>query len=95
VDDGGRDCQPERGFLAVDPNGSVRRIISVTRPFRSTGCFRVELWVSSRFRASGDFHTPVRSGDVDFATWWVFVRDPPGMGDGGAPDPSRCMGVQN
>lgn len=96
---GGASCEPDfrLGVLGADGR-AVRNVQLVlqTNRFR-LGCNRVELWVSSAFEQrkslAGNFHIPVRPGDVDFATWWVFLRARPGSGseDGGAVDPvERC-----
>ena len=94
---GGASCEPNDRVREIDPNG--QRVRTVRKEFRvedfRIGCNRVELWVSSRFRLSGNFHTPDRPGDFDFASWWVFVRPRPGSGggegDGAVIDPvERC-----
>lgn len=74
---------------AVRPNGTTRRLVEATLPEVSfaTGCNRVELWVSSDFVFKGDVHRPRQTGDVDFATWWVFKRARGGVTDGGVIDP--------
>lgn len=80
-------CSPaQRGTVA--PNGAAQRVVEVTlaESALTPGCNRVELWVSSNFRFSGDVHRPQRDGDVDFATWWVFKRAAGGA-DAGAADP--------
>jgi hypothetical protein len=81
-------CTPtQRG--TVLPNGTTQRMVETTLPESAftVGCNRVELWVSSNFRFSGDVHQPQREGDVDFATWWVFKRAPGTPADGGVVDP--------
>ncbi len=74
--DGGTSCEPTIPELEVAATGATERVIS--RQFRvdTPGCYKVELWVSTTgFARSGDFHTPVRPGDLDFATWWI-IRQP-------------------
>lgn len=100
-----RDCLPRDGgsqcgaTIVRDqaPSGVRRRVLD--QPIRLTdiGCNRVEMWVSSRFRLNGNYHTPERDGDVASATWWVFVRPPPGTPtdpDAGTADPvERCQNL--
>jgi hypothetical protein len=78
--DGGPSCEPTSRLGAVPSNGTTRRIInkSFLVSDLDVGCNRIELYVSSAFRIEGNFRTPVRDGDVDFRTWWVFVRSPNG-----------------
>lgn len=76
--DGGTSCKPVDRLIEVSPNGMRRRIVGRTVNIPDDGCNRVELWVSSRFRLSGNYRTPEREGDVASATWWIFVRPRPG-----------------
>lgn len=103
-----RDCVPQDGGSNCDPrdqpqprelpsNGSRRRYITETVPVPRLGCNKVELYVSSRLRLSGNFRTPVREGDVAFTTWWVFVRPRAGAvptADGGAGNPVESCPFQ-
>jgi hypothetical protein len=86
VPSAGNDCRALRSGSA-DPNGNTRREVTFELPESSfrAGCNRVELWISSRFRDSGDRHTPLRAGDVDSATWWIFRSAT--QSDGGVVDP--------
>lgn len=95
-----RDCVPQDGGLNCEPvnqptphelpsNGMVRREIRETVQLPRLGCNKIELYVSSRLRLSGNYRTPDREGDLDFRTWWIFVRprsDTPPVGDGGVVD---------
>lgn len=95
-----RDCVPQDGSVNCEDdnqpgprelgsNGAVRREIRQTVSGLVVGCNRVELYVSSRLRLSGNYRTPDREGDVDFRTWWIFVRPRSGTipaGDGGVVD---------
>ncbi len=100
-----RDCVPQDGGANCEPinqpqphefpsDGNRRREIRETVRLPEAGCNRVELYVSSRLRLSGNFRTPEREGDVDFRTWWVFVRPRAGTipaSDGGVDDAiERC-----
>lgn len=91
-----RDCRPTGGTGCeaqadgeLSPDGNVRRYVELSLPEHrfAVGCNRVELWVSSSFRRTGDRHTPTRVGDVDSTTWWVFKRARAGAGDAGTLDP--------
>ncbi len=94
--DGGTNCEPQERLGELGSTGDRRRVINRTLRIAGIGCHRVELWVSSNFQLSGNFRTPVREGDVSFATWWIFLRSRPGMSpgtpaDGGVSDPvERC-----
>lgn len=89
--DGGNNCEPTLRLGERAATGMRRRFVeqsNLTIP--NLGCNRVELWVSSRFRLSGNYRTPEREGDVASATWWVFVRPRPGTTtdpDAGTADP--------
>lgn len=88
--DGGPSCEPGPRLGEVPADGTTRRF--VTRSFAISSlqpyCNRIDLYVSSAFRLDGNFHTPVRDGDVDFRTWWVFVRPSVATAtDGGVSDP--------
>jgi hypothetical protein len=91
-----RDCVPQDGGSNCDPvdqptprelpgNGNRVREIREFVPVPRLGCNRIELWVSSRLRLSGNFRTPEREGDVDFTTWWIFVRPRDGSIPAGDP----------
>lgn len=98
-----RDCVPQDGGSNCDPlnqptprelpgNGTLVREVRETVRVPRTGCNRVELYVSSRLRLSGNFRTPERQGDLAFTTWWIFVRPRvPEASDGGVDDQiKRC-----
>jgi hypothetical protein len=93
--EGGVSCEPAARLRTVPASGQRRRFIEASVSLTQLGCNRIELWVtSSEFLQSGNYHTPRREGDVDFATWWVFLRAAPGGvsgGDAGVGDPiERC-----
>lgn len=98
-----RDCVPQEGGVNCDPinqptprelpgNGTRLREIRESVRVPRSGCNRIELYVSSRLRLSGNFRTPERPGDLAFTTWWVFVRQSvPGPPDESINDPvKRC-----
>lgn len=61
----------------IPPTGEELREVPVLVDIKnlSKGCHFVEVFVSSRFRASGsDFTQPERSGDVTFLLW-TFLND--------------------
>jgi len=80
-----RDCVPQEGGANCAPinqptprelpgNGTRLREIRESVRIPRSGCNRIELYVSSRLRLSGNFRMPERPGDIAFTTWWVFVR---------------------
>jgi hypothetical protein len=94
-----RDCVPQDGSVNCEPvnqptpheipsTGAVRREIRETVQLPETGCNKIELYVSSRLRLSGNYRTPDREGDIAFTTWWIFVRPRSGSipADGGVGD---------
>lgn len=88
--DGGNNCEPTLRLGERAPTGARRRFVQQDITLPNLGCNRVELWVSSRFRLSGNYRTPERDGDVSSATWWIFVRPRPGTTtdpDAGTADP--------
>lgn len=90
--DGGANCEPDIPLRLAGGQVGIRRFVDRTIPL-VVGCNHIELYVSSAFRLDGNFHTPVRDGDVDFATFWIFVRSAnPAVTDGGVEDPiERCQ----